>query len=279
MWLIKGTSETKSSAKSTTSYDYVGLFSCVIGLLALNLLITKGIKLGFSDPFTLSMLALFVVMALAFFSTEIRHKQAAFLDFSLFKNKGYSSAYLSNFLINYTAGTILIVNTYLQKGHGLTPYEAGLKSLGYLATVLIMIRISEKLLRKFGYRKPMMAGILINALGILGLSYTSVSHDVYMVQVIVSFGFGLGCYATPSADCAMVNAPSEKAGVAAGVYKMASALGASFGIATGATVFSLFQANGVHAAAQTALLVMFYLSILSFLSIVLFVPKGAAKID
>lgn len=77
----------------------------------------------------------------------------------------------------------------------------------------------------------------------------------------------------------MVNAPSEKAGVAAGVYKMASALGASFGIATGATVFSLFQANGVHAAAQTALLVMFYLSILSFLSIVLFVPKDAAKID
>ncbi len=280
MLLMRGTPESKSPQTAIRRYDYTGLFSCVLGLLALNLLITKGFRLGFSHPFSLAMLTSFIVMAIVFFLTEIRLKSAAFLDFSLFQNRGYNGACLSNFLLNCTAGTIFIINTYLQKGHGLTPFEAGLKSLGYLAMVLIMIRASEKLLQKFGYKKPMFIGVLITATGILGLSMTNVSHETYMVQVVISFalfGFGLGCYATPSADCAMVNAPFEKAGVAAGVYKMASALGASFGIASGATVFSALQASGVHQAAQAALWLMLALALLSCLSIALLIPRDGGK--
>ncbi|MDO4907831.1 MFS transporter [Neisseria sp.] len=282
MLMIRGTPESRAHEQGGSRYDYIGLFSCVLGLLALNLLITKGFRLGFSDPFTLSMLAAFAVTAAIFFYTETRRRSEAFLDFSLFKNKAYSGTCLSNFLLNCTAGTIFIVNTYLQKGHGLTPLEAGIKSLGYLAMVLLMIRVSEKLLQKFGYKKPMLFGVLITAAGIFGLSMTAVSHETYMVQVVIAFalfGFGLGCYATPSADCAMVNAPMEKAGVAAGVFKMASALGASFGIATGATVFSTLQDGGVHQAAQAALWVMFALALLSMLSIAVLIPHRQSQAD
>lgn len=282
MLMIRGTPESRAPENHAGRYDYIGLFSCVLGLLALNLLITKGIRLGLTHGFTLSMLAAFIVMAIVFFRTEIRLKSSAFLDFSLFKNRGYSGACLSNFLLNCTAGTIFIINTYLQKGHGLTPFQAGLKSLGYLAMVLLMIRVSEKLLQKLGYKMPMLLGVLITSAGIFGLSITSVSHETYMIQVVAAFavfGFGLGCYATPSADCAMVNAPMEKAGVAAGVFKMASALGASFGIATGATVFSALAAQGVHQAAQTALWLMLGLGLLSALSIAVLVPNGKPPKD
>lgn len=282
MLMIRGTPESRAPENHAGRYDYIGLFSCVLGLLALNLLITKGIRLGLTHEFTLSMLAAFIVMAIVFFRTEIRLKSSAFLDFSLFKNRGYSGACLSNFLLNCTAGTIFIINTYLQKGHGLTPFQAGLKSLGYLAMVLLMIRVSEKLLQKLGYKMPMLLGVLITSAGIFGLSITSVSHETYMIQVVAAFavfGFGLGCYATPSADCAMVNAPMEKAGVAAGVFKMASALGASFGIATGATVFSALAAQGVHQAAQTALWLMLGLGLLSALSIAVLVPNGKPPKD
>lgn len=282
MLMIRGTPESRAPENHADRYDYIGLFSCVLGLLALNLLITKGIRLGLTHEFTLSMLAAFIVMAIVFFRTEIRLKSSAFLDFSLFKNRGYSGACLSNFLLNCTAGTIFIINTYLQKGHGLTPFQAGLKSLGYLAMVLLMIRVSEKLLQKLGYKMPMLLGVLITSAGILALSITSVSHETYMIQVVAAFavfGFGLGCYATPSADCAMVNAPMEKAGVAAGVFKMASALGASFGIATGATVFSALAAQGVHQAAQTALWLMLGLGLLSALSIAVLVPNSKPPKD
>lgn len=280
MLLIKGTPESKSHEVSTSRYDYVGLFSCVIGLLCLNLLITKGFRLGFTNGFTLTMLAGAVVMGIVFFRTEIKKKHQAFLDFSLFNSRGYSGACLSNFLLNCMAGTIIIINTYLQKGHGLTAFQAGVKSLGYVVMVMIMIRVSEKLLQKFGYKTPMWLGTAITAVGALGLSMTFVSHEVYMWWVIVSFavfGFGLGCYSTPAADCAMVNVPLGKAGVAAGVFKMASALGASFGIATGATIFSAFKDAGVHLAAQYALLTMVAFGVLATLAVLVIIPKKTAQ--
>lgn len=278
--LIRGTPESKATQLATSRYDYVGLFSCVLGLLCLNLLITKGFRLGLANSFTLTMLIGAIVMGITFFRTEIKMKDRAFLDFSLFKNRGYNGACLSNFLLNCMAGTIIIVNTYLQKGHGLTAFEAGVKSLGYVAMVMIMIRISEKLLQKFGYKTPMWLGTAITALGALGLSMTFISHDAYMWWVFVSFavfGFGLGCYSTPAADCAMVNVPLDKAGVAAGVFKMASALGASFGIATGATIFSALRESGVHFAAQSALLTMVVFGVLATISVLVMIPKKAGN--
>lgn len=270
MILVQGTPESKSH-ETRKGYDYIGLFSCVLGLLALNLLITKGFRWGLSNPWTWYMLIGFVVMAMVFFRTEMRLKDKAFLDFSLFKNRGFNGACLSNFLLNIMAGTLLLSNLYLQKGHGLTPFKAGLYTLGYVILVMIMIRVSEKMLQKWGYKKPMWLGTSITALGALGLSMTMLPSNVYLMTVAVSFmvfGFGLGCYSTPAADCAMVNVPLDKAGVGAGVFKMASALGASFGIATSATVFTLLSPQmGMHGAAQIAFLTMSGFGVLSTLAV------------
>lgn len=85
MLLMRGTPESKSPQTAITRYDYIGLFSCVLGLLALNLLITKGFRLGFSHPFTLAMLISFIVMAIVFFRTEIRLNQRLFWIFHCFK--------------------------------------------------------------------------------------------------------------------------------------------------------------------------------------------------
>lgn len=142
--------------------------------------------------------------------------------------------------------------------------------------VMLMIRVSEKLLQKFGYKIPMWLGALITAVGAFGLSLTMFTHDTYMLIVVIAFavfGFGLGCYSTPAADCAMVNVPLDKAGIAAGIFKMASALGASFGIATAATVFSIYKSSTVHIAGQNALLVMATFGILASLVVWFMIPK------
>lgn len=274
--MIKGTPESKSSEHSHR-YDYLGLFSCVSGLVALNILITKGFRWGLNDPWTWAMLASFIIMATVFFKTEIRLKNQAFVDFSLFQNRGFNGACLSNFLLNIMVGTILMNNIYLQKGHGLTAFQAGLYTLGYVILVMIMIRVSEKMLRAWGYKVPMILGTSITALGALGLSMTMLPAQTYLIVVAISFmvfGFGLGCYSTPAADCAMVNVPLDKAGVGAGVFKMASALGASFGIATASTIFTLMQANvGVHIAAQYAFLAMFASGMLSMLAVLFIIPE------
>ncbi|QMT30945.1 MFS transporter [Alysiella filiformis] len=276
MILIKGTPESQSH-ETAKKYDYIGLFSCVLGLLALNLLITKGFRWGLGEPMTWVMLLGFVVMATVFFITEKRLQHGAFLDFALFQNRGFNGACLSNFLLNIMVGTLLVNNIYLQKAHGLTAFQAGLRTLGYVALVMVMIRVSEKLLQKWGYKKPMWLGTSMTSVGVLLLSLTMLPPDVYLVLVpfaFAVFGFGLGCYSTPAADCAMVNVPLDKAGVGAGVFKMASALGASFGIATATTIFTLVSTgSGLHTGAQVAFLTMCGFGVLSTLAVWFVVPK------
>jgi DHA2 family multidrug resistance protein-like MFS transporter len=60
---------------------------------------------------------------------------------------------------------------------------------------------------------------------------------------IVAFGLGLAFYATPSTDAALSNLPDDQAGLGSGIYKMASSLGASFGVAISAAIFTALSAN------------------------------------
>jgi MFS transporter, DHA2 family, multidrug resistance protein len=62
----------------------------------------------------------------------------------------------------------------------------------------------------------------------------------YKILAIVSytlFGVGLTFYATPSTDAALSNLPEEQSGAGAGIYKMASSLGAAFGVAISTGIF------------------------------------------
>src|SRR5690606_4166191 len=91
------------------------------------------------------------------------------------------------------------------------------------------------------FRSPMIWGTLIVGISILLLMATHVMLDTYKLLAVVSyslFGLGLAFYATPSTDAALSNLPADQAGAGAGIYKMASSLGASFGVAISASVFT-----------------------------------------
>ena len=194
---------------------------------------------------------------MCFVVTGRRKGDAALIDFALFKNRAYSASVFSNFLLNGCIGTMMIASIWLQQGHHLSPLQTGMMTLGYLVTVLAMIRVGEKLLQRYGARLPMMTGPLLTATGISLISCTFLSKEVYIVTVFLSnilFGLGLGCYATPSTDTAVMNAPENKVGVASGIYKMGSSLGGAMGIAVTASLYALWLPMGTASAAQYALL-------------------------
>lgn len=246
-------------------------------MVCLNLVITRGSTFGWTSATTISMLLIFLLAAGFFFYTEMRQTNA-FIDFSLFKNKAYTGATLSNFLLNAAAGTLIVANTYVQVGRGFSAFQSGMLSIGYLICVLSMIRVGEKLLQRIGARKPMIMGAAITAVGIASMSMTFiVSNGVYTAFVFAGyaiFGIGLGMYATPSTDTAVSNAPEDKVGVASGIYKMASSLGGSFGIAISATVYGVIANTGnINLAAMAGLLTNVGFCLVSLLAVVLTTPK------
>ena len=165
------------------------------------------------------------------------------MAFELFRNRAFSGAVLANFLANTGVAALAIVPTYLQRSprFGLSPLQTGLLTLGYAVCIIGLIRVGEKALQRVGARKPMMLGIACWGPGCCCSPRPGCPAVPYLVVTFVGFslfGIGLGFFATPAVDTAMTNAPLEKAGIAGGLFKMASSLGASMGVAIGLAVAS-----------------------------------------
>ncbi|WP_066389298.1 MFS transporter [Neobacillus mesonae] len=280
MLLIKDTPESKAESKGAFKFDVTGLVILIITMLALNLFITRGADWGWTSTLTLVCLAASIIGVIVFVKVE-KNNAIALIDFSLFKNKPYAGATYSNFLLNAVAGTLVVANTYVQVGRGFTAFQSGMLSLGYLVAVLAMIRVGEKILQKAGAKSPMIWGTIITTIGVALMGLTFLPGIAYTVVVFIGFalfGLGLGIYATPSTDTSVSNAPSDKVGAAAGVYKMASSLGGAFGVAISAAVYGAITAvSSVEVAATAGIIVNVVFGIVALLSIIVMVPKNAGK--
>lgn len=245
MLMVRGTPESKAETKGDYKFDVKGIASFLISMVALQVVATQGAKIGWTSLVTLGLAALAVVFGVIFYNVEVRTK-APFVNFKLFSNRIYTGATVSNFLLNGIAGMIIVSMLLLQLGGGLSAQAAGMLTLGYAITIVAFIRVGEKLLQRYGSRKPMLWACLISGLSIALLMPTNLMLDTYRVLAVISYillGLGLAFYATPSTDAALSNLPDDQAAAGAGIYKMASSLGGSFGVAISAAIFTALSAN------------------------------------
>ena len=296
--LLRGAPESKVAAPQKQRFDWSGFTSFIIAMVAVNIVIGQGSALGWLHPVVIALAVVFIVAALVFFRVE-SSKADGFVDLRLFNNKTYTGATLSNFLLNGAAGTLLVSLSLVQQAAGLSSLQSGLLTIGYLVAILSTIRVGEKLLQRMGARKPMLIGCAITATGILLTTFTFLLARQYIIVAFVGFtlfGVGLGFYATPSTDAALSNVPNEKAGAASGIYKMASSLGAAFGVAISAALFTalsglstsfaslsdLFLGRtdnvGIRFAAAVALLFNVIMVIVAIIAIAATVPKDDPRV-
>lgn len=297
LWMMHGTPESKAETRGEYRFDLPGVLAFMVAMVALQVLVTQGNKLGWTSLVGLGLLAATVVFGWLFFRIENKASNA-FFDFSLFKNATYTGATISNFLINGTAGTLIVSLQLVQIGGGMNAQQAGFLTLGYAIAIIAFIRVGEKLLQRFGPRKPMIWGCLITGLAILMVSPANLLLSDYKILASAGyalFGVGLAFYATPSTDAALSNLPEAQTGSGSGIYKMASSLGAAFGVAISAAIFTALSGGSasmswldgvitfsgrqdnlaVREAAIVALGFNVLMVVIAILSIMLTVPKGA----
>ncbi len=297
MALMKGMPESKAEDQTSSKFDLAGILTFMVAMIGLQILVTQGNSLGWTSPSVLSLAAISLVFGWLFFRIESR-VSTGFVDLKLFHNPTYTGATISNFMLNGAAGTLLVSLQLVQLGGNMTAQHAGMLTLGYAIAIVAFIRVGEKLLRRFGARKPMIQGCLITAIAIILLMPSNLMLAEYEFSAIVGYtlyGIGLGFYATPSTDAALSSLPSDKVGSGAGIYKMASSLGAAFGVAISAAIFAALSANptavnwlegvitfqgrqtnlAIREAAIIALAFNVFMVLIAIMAIMLTVPKEA----
>ena len=287
MFLMKHTPETKAEPIGNKplepkKFDVIGLIILVICMLSINVIITQTSNYDLMSPLILGLIAVFVISLIVFVMYENRIKHPL-VDFDLFKNKGYTGATVSNFMLNGVAGgTLIVVNTYYQQQLDFNSQQTGYISLTYLVAVLIMIRVGEKILQALGPKRPLLMGSGFTVIGLILLSLTFLPDAWYIAASVVGyllFGTGLGIYATPSTDTAVAQAPDEKVGVASGVYKMASSLGNAFGVAISSTVYSVLAAQlNLSLGGFMGVIFNAIVALLALVAILFLVPKKQSNL-
>jgi DHA2 family multidrug resistance protein-like MFS transporter len=114
-----------------------------------------------------------------------------------------------------TAGISIVAMMLVQARGGMTAQQAGFLTIGYAVAIVAFIRVGEKLLQRFGPRKPMIWGSLIVGAAIACLLPTNAMLGTYKILAIAGFtllGPGVAFYATPSPDAALSALPDDQAG-------------------------------------------------------------------
>ena len=213
-------------------YDVAGSALYLVGLSGLVTALAFGGIYGWTTSWVLAGFGAFVVAGPAFLWVEA-HQRDPLLDLTLFRNRLFALGNLTG-LLNGVArnGVLFLLVFYLQGVRGVDPVSAGLM-LGPLAIgLLVLSPISGVLADRYGSRLLATLGMLVTALGLLGLTTLQVDTPYPVLafwQLLV--GAGSGLFLSPNTSSVMGAVPPAQRGMGAGARMMLTQTGFIISIA------------------------------------------------
>jgi nitrate/nitrite transporter NarK len=146
-------------------------------------------------------------------------------------------------------GSIFLLAQFFQVTQGLSPLEAGLRTLPWTAMPMFVAPIAGLLSDRIGSRPLMVTGLALQAIAIGWLADVSTPTVAYSALVIpfILAGTGMALVFAPTANAVLNAVRPEEAGQASGATNAIREIGGTLGVAVLASVFA---ANGSYASPQ-----------------------------
>jgi EmrB/QacA subfamily drug resistance transporter len=214
------------------TFDWLGSLTFVVGLgsLLMGLSLVAFPMLPMSVVYGMFVVA--VVGLVAFFVVEARAAQPM-LDLRLFGDRLFGFAALAGALNGLARGAVLFVLIFFLQGpYGQDPLRAGLMMTPFGAAFLFVGPVSGYLSDRYGSRTLATAGLLVSALGLLGLSTVVTATPYWLLAVyMMLMGAGSGLFTSPNVNALMSTVPPRQRGTASGINTMLMNTGQMLSIA------------------------------------------------
>jgi MFS family permease len=157
------------------------------------------------------------------------------LDFGLFRDRLFAYASAARFLNSLARGAVLFVLIFFLQGpYGLNPLSAGIMMAPFGAAFMLVGPVSGYLSDKYGSRGLATSGLLVSAIGLLGLATVVGATPYWQIALyMILMGGGSGLFASPNTNAIMSSVPPEKRGIASGTNVMLMNTGSMLSIAIG----------------------------------------------
>ncbi|MFF9345211.1 MULTISPECIES: MFS transporter [unclassified Streptomyces] len=255
--------QSRNAAAAREKFDLVGVVLLALGLLAVVLGVVKGETWGWSSAGTLGVIGAGAVVLLLFGTWETR-AASPLLPMRLFRNRTLAIGTVITALNFFVLlGVVFFVMIYLQNVRGLTPVEAGVRTLPLSLASVVASPLGAALTDRFGPRLTMPLGMVLQAIACFAmLGWSADSSYGALWPPFVALGLGMGMVMASSSDAIVGNAPVQDGGVAGGLQATALQIGGALGTSVlvsliagrvGSTLTGELVAAGVPAPAAAGL--------------------------
>jgi EmrB/QacA subfamily drug resistance transporter len=220
-------------------FDWNGMTVFTIGMLALLIALTFGGFTGWLKPSIIFMfIAAFLFMVL--FVWIERRAEQPMLDLTLFKKRALTFAYGSTLLNGIARGAVtFLLVFYFQGIKSIDPIMAGVLLAPFALPMIVVAPLSGWLSDKYGARVLSSVGLLISAIGLIGMMRIQAATSIteLIIWMLIA-GFGSGMFFSPNSSSIMGAVPSDRRGIAAGVRTMMNNAGSVISIALSMAIVS-----------------------------------------
>ncbi|CAI6051305.1 MFS transporter [Cohnella sp. JJ-181] len=231
-----------SSATRTGKFDLGGALTSVVGMTALVYGFVQAADRGWGETGTWLWLGAGIWSLAAFVAIEARAGEPI-VPLRLFANRQRSGAYLGRFLlVSGNFSLFFFIPQYLQNVLGLSSLEAGLAFLPFTAAQFGMMFVMQRLIRRYGNRNVLAAGLLLAILGTLWMSQMIAAQADFFPRMFILMtvmGIGAGMVFQPLTAMGLTGVDPRDSGAASGLINVAHQSGASLGLAVLITVFNM----------------------------------------
>jgi MFS family permease len=163
------------------------------------------------------------------------------LPMRLFRSRGFAAGNAATVLMSGALfSAVFFVAQFEQTTLGQSPLQTGLRLIPWTGTVFIVAPISGALVPRVGERALMVAGLMLQAIGlgwIALLARTGLPYSETIAPLILA-GVGISL-ALPAGQTAVMNGVARRElGKASGTFSTMRQLGAALGLAIAVAVFS-----------------------------------------
>ncbi|WP_407309254.1 MFS transporter [Desulfosporosinus sp. SB140] len=220
-------------------FDWLGTLFFTIGMLTLLVALTLGGFKGWLNSSTIILFALAIFFMVAFVNIENKIDEPM-LDLSLFKSRILAFAFTSNLLNGIARGAVtFLLVFYFQGIKGIDPVMAGILLTPFAISMMIMAPISGRLSDRYGSRVLSSLGLLISALGLIGMMEIKESTSILELAIWMFIaGLGSGMFFSPNTSAIMGAVAPERRGIAGGVRTMMNNAGSVISMALSMAIIS-----------------------------------------
>jgi EmrB/QacA subfamily drug resistance transporter len=220
--------------------DLLGVVLLTAALVPLVWGLVHGNVAGWTQPDVLLALGAGLVFGFAFVASQRLRAWDAMIPPRLFRSPVLGAGLAVALLLSASLfGTLFFMAQFFQLAQGASPFAAGASMLPWTATLFVVAPVAGAMVRRLGERPLVVGGLLLQAVGMVGLSLLARSGAAYLAWVLPLALTGAGIsMAMPAAQSAVLGAvePAD-IGKASGLFNTLRQLGGVLGVALAVAVF------------------------------------------